>query len=263
MSENDLSFQEITQRVKTHKEKELEWCLRRDEYMKKISILMGQKAAYSLCLETLQKQIEDVKNKILLAKGISPPPPTTTPENKQEEPQQPAISQEVPIFTQAPSIINVIAKKASEKASASSTPQASPAKSEITKPDAKPKETKEKPKKKKRSAASKSSKPAALKYTINIHLDSIRAVCFYNSLPIVVSASDDGTIRLTNCEPVSASGKKVRNPVNFASLRGHSAPVICLTPFELNKHQYMLSGSFDGTIGLWDLPLKQSNIYDG
>ena len=255
MSEVEISLEDIIKRTKLHKEKQLQWSLKKDDYSKQILVLKGKKAAYSLCLESLQKQIEDVKNKILLAKGITPPPPQQPPQNVQNQ-QDIANSQspnQTTPLSPLPSAISAIAKK-----SAPSTPQASPLKT----PESKPKETKEKPRKKKKAASSKPATPAALKYTINIHLDSIRAVCFYNSLPIVVSASDDGTIRLTNCEPVSATGKKVRNPVNFASLRGHSAPVVCLAPYEANEHQYMLSGSMDGTIGLWDLPRKQANIYD-
>ena len=256
MGEVEISFEDIVKRTKLHKEKQLQWSLKQEEYSKQLNILKGKKAAYSLCLETLQKQIEDVKNKILVAKGMTPLPPQTPPkvENQQQQITPSPSQRQASPLSPVPSVVAAaIAKK-----SAQSTPQASPLKT----PDSKPKETKEKPKKRKKAASSKPATPASLKYTINIHLDSIRAVCFYNSLPIVVSASDDGTIRLTNCEPVSATGKKVRNPVNFASLRGHSTPVVCLTPYELNDHQYMFSGSIDGSIGLWDLPRKQANIYD-
>ena len=62
MGDLSVSFEEISKRVKIHKDKEYEWCLKRDKYIKQISILMGQNAAYNLCLSTLTKQIEDVKN---------------------------------------------------------------------------------------------------------------------------------------------------------------------------------------------------------
>ena len=248
---NTAQFDEISQRVKLHKQKELEWCFKRDEYIKQIAKLTGQKAAHDLCLHSLQKQIEDVRNKILIAKGINteaPPPPPPKPEKEEQETK-------IPVFTQLPEIIQRLSAKTEEKPAAQA-----PVPEIVPKVPAKVVKE-EKPKKKKRTT-SKASKPAAYKYAINIHLDSIRAVCFYNSLPILVSASDDGTIRLTNCEPVSSSGKKVRNPVNFASLRGHSAPVLCLAPYEQNNHQYLFSGCLDGTIALWDLPTKQTGLFD-
>jgi striatin 1/3/4 len=247
---NSTQLEEIAQRVKAHKQKEIEWCCKREEYIEQFLKLTGQKAAYDFCLYSLRKQIEDVRCKIMAIKGIeveAPPPPQQ--ENEQNEPKY-------PVFSPFPDSIQRLSDKTEEKPAPPASPAAA---APVAAPNVPAKE--EKPKRKKR-ASSKSSKSAVPKYTINIHLDSIRAVCFYNSLPIVVSASDDGTIRLTNCEPVGSTGKKLRNPVNFESLRGHSEPVLCLFPYEQNNHQYLLSGCLDGTIALWDLPMVQNGLFD-
>jgi WD40 repeat protein len=95
-------------------------------------------------------------------------------------------------------------------------------------------------------------------------LDCIRAVGFYQSQPIIISGSDDATIRLTNLEPKAAPGKKVRAPppCQIASLRGHGAPVVALAPYEDDGQQCVLSGALDGTIDVWKLPGPLVTFYE-
>jgi striatin 1/3/4 len=101
------------------------------------------------------------------------------------------------------------------------------------------------------------------RYELRLHLDCVRAAFFYESLPILVSASDDGTIRVTNLDGKATVGKKaIRKPVSIASLRGHIAPVLCLVGFERDGKQRCLSGALDGTIGVWHLPAPTTGLFD-
>ncbi|KAH0792104.1 striatin-4 isoform X1 [Histomonas meleagridis] len=101
--------------------------------------------------------------------------------------------------------------------------------------------------------------------TLNVHLDCVRALCFYQTQPILVSASDDGTIRVINIDPkpATATKRKVkRNPVNIASLRGHPAPVLVLKSFMKDGVQMMLSGDLEGNVAVWEMPVIGCALYD-
>jgi striatin 1/3/4 len=101
------------------------------------------------------------------------------------------------------------------------------------------------------------------KHEVSVHLDCVRAVCFYDSHPVVVSGSDDGTIRVTHLEAkVTVSRKTVRRVQNISSLRGHGGPVLCLSAFEREEKQMLLSGGADSVICLWALPDPQSALYE-
>jgi striatin 1/3/4 len=102
-----------------------------------------------------------------------------------------------------------------------------------------------------------------LKHELFLHLDCIRAITFFNSMPVLVSASDDGTIRLVHLEPKAPANRKIpRIPVTFSSLRGHGTPTLCLASFEYEGNPRLLSGALDGTIGVWTLPRPSVGIYD-
>ena len=104
-----------------------------------------------------------------------------------------------------------------------------------------------------------------LRSTLNVHLDCVRAISFYQTQPILVSASDDGTIRVINInfKPPTPTKRKVkRNPVNIASLRGHSTPVLVLRTFMKDGVQMMLSGDLDGNVGIWEMPSLGCALYD-
>jgi striatin 1/3/4 len=101
------------------------------------------------------------------------------------------------------------------------------------------------------------------KHEIGVHLDCVRALCFYESHPILVSGSDDGTIRVTNLEAKGTMSKKVvRRVVNIASLRAHGGAVLCLIGFEREGAQMMVSSGIDGVICVWALPAPGSGLYD-
>jgi len=232
---NEGLITEASNRIKLHKNRELSWINKKSSLQTDLSELLGQKAAWSLCRTEMEKQINKLRKQISDIKGVVDTPAIQS--IVLESPKQ------TPIINE-----NVV-----------STPPPASSVSPIVNID-KPKV--ETPKKAKKGKKASSGKPAVLKHSVTFHLDSIRAICFYPNLPVLVSASDDGTIRLTNLEPVSSSGKKLRNPVNFCSLRGHSAPVLTLAPYENKGKPFMISGALDGTVAIWDLPGIDASLYD-
>ena len=264
--QNQPLYKDVVARVVLHRKKEEEWIALRDQLQHQIAVCMGQNGAIKLCEASLNKQIDDLKRKIAIAKGQEPE--EKKPEPAPPQPQEiqhkieplPMIIDKGNIEQKAPKLIEIQPIQLLPEPSPIkiSTPPPQPL------PESPPPATEKK--RKLRKGASKKSAgsgaPALFKHSINIHLDAIRALAFYNSMPIIISASDDGTIRLTNCEPSSSKGKKLKNPVNFASLRGHATPVLCLAQYEANNRQYMLSGAVDGTICYWDLPKATVALYD-
>jgi hypothetical protein len=53
------------------------------------------------------------------------------------------------------------------------------------------------------------------RHEIAVHLDCLRALCFYESHPIVVTASDDGTIRIVNFDGKVTVKRKMVRRVGF------------------------------------------------
>lgn len=263
-------YKDIVSRVVLHHKKEQEWITLRDNLQRQIATAMGNNAAYKICEQSLLKQIEDLKHKINVLKGIEKPdePKPISQPIQQESilpPPQPVEALPIqlsksPLERKTPSVLDIQPIQLLPEPSPVKTSNQPPPMPESPPPIVEKKKKSRKGTKKSSSASVGA--PAALKYSISIHLDAVRAVAFYNSMPIVISASDDGTIRLTNCEPVGSKGKKLRNPVNFASLRGHSGPVLCLAQYEANNKQYMISGCIDGTICVWDLPKATVGIFD-
>ncbi len=79
------------------------------------------------------------------------------------------------------------------------------------------------------------------------HLKSINCIEISNDGEILITASDDKTIRLWNAN----DGKRI------CTLKGHEQGVTCLAISQ--NTQYLLSGSKDGSIKLWDI-LQQKEI---
>ena len=241
MSNLDEFVLEASKRIKLHKEKENNWVLERLKLQNEISELIGEKAAWNFCksemdkkINKLRKQIFDIKGKVETNEFIIPV--FNQPETKVKLNNIDVNTEEIKIENKT----NPIEIPNNNKPSIIESPKKIIRKSKKT----------------------SSGKPAVLKYSISIHLDSIRALSFYNSQPIVISASDDGTIRLTNVEPMSSTGKKLRNPINFYSLRGHSTPILSLFSYEIKDKQYLISGALDGSIAIWELPSINSSLYD-
>ena len=94
-----------------------------------------------------------------------------------------------------------------------------------------------------------------LKWTLTQHLDCIRAVAFHPTLPLIATASDDGTIRITNLDPPK-KGKGKKTPVNLFSFRGHDAPILCLAA----KGNNLISADLNGLVCMWDFSETKASL---
>ena len=107
----------------------------------------------------------------------------------------------------------------------------------------------------------------SVKYTFTSHLDSVRALCFYQQSPVLVTASDDGTIHITNVNPPAPKTKKKTrsNPILLSSLRGHEYAPISLFSFLQDSKEMLISGDISGLLCIWELPPNSesiSSLYD-
>lgn len=90
----------------------------------------------------------------------------------------------------------------------------------------------------------------AVKYTLSSHFDTVRGVLMHPSSPLLVSISDDGTMKYTNIEPPKPAGKRnVRTkPTLYRSARAHGSTVTAIAGIG----SQLFTGDSDGTLCLWD-----------
>ncbi|XP_027201076.2 connector of kinase to AP-1 [Dermatophagoides pteronyssinus] len=105
------------------------------------------------------------------------------------------------------------------------------------------------------------------KYILKSHYDCIRSLRFHSTEPLLITASDDETLKLWNINKTqSTKNKQPINTVNAIDLepiytyRGHSSKVLSLC---LNGNQFY-SGSQNGEIITWSIPMNNlyMDIYD-
>lgn len=260
---NTPSHVEVVNRLRQHKEKKEEWMKERERLRNELSILLGKTTGIEWCRKKMASNIYG------LQKILNLPMQLALPKKESESSQSAPSDSEKQIETAKPETETELMKPETE--------------TKLPEPEVKPEPkesgqaTVKRGKRPLKGKAKKSAAPVSTdaysfkpKHALSIHLDSIRAVCFYNSKPLLVSASDEGTIRITNLEPKAQSApskkKKAHSPAappaNICSLRGHGSPVLSLHPFEWDNAQWLLSGALNGTISVWQLPDATSNLYD-
>ena len=85
-------------------------------------------------------------------------------------------------------------------------------------------------------------------FVLRAHLDCVRALAFTETHPALVSASDDGSVKLWNLRKLTR-GRDDVEPV--FSYRGHTSAVLSLAVSE--QRQQIVSGGLDSTVRVWDL----------
>lgn len=97
--------------------------------------------------------------------------------------------------------------------------------------------------------------------TLRHHLDSVRSLCLNDDETVLISGSDDGTIKLWDLNKISSQislggmggSNNDRSPIPI-TFRGHLASVncCCIIP----NTSTLITGSFDTNIYGWKLPLN-------
>ncbi|KRY39251.1 Striatin-3, partial [Trichinella spiralis] len=108
--------------------------------------------------------------------------------------------------------------------------------------------------------------------TLRGHFDSVRTIAFHPVDPVIVSASEDGTVKLWNlqkalvsCGPMystagnsKSSSSQDLEPVY--TFRGHEGPVLCMCLSPTGDYCY--TGGLDGTVRCWLMPPPTVDLYD-
>ncbi|XP_043489140.1 striatin-4 isoform X1 [Polistes fuscatus] len=99
------------------------------------------------------------------------------------------------------------------------------------------------------------------KYTLRSHFDAVRALVFHPTDPVLITASDDHTLKLWNLHKTVPAKKSASLDVEpLYTFRSHTGPVLCLAMDSTGSRCY--SGGLDGMIHCWTLPSANIDPYD-
>lgn len=99
------------------------------------------------------------------------------------------------------------------------------------------------------------------KYTLRSHFDGVRALAFHPQEPVLVTASEDHTLKLWNLQKTTFTKKSAGLDVEpVYTFRAHTAPVLCLAMSATGEYCY--SAGLDGAIHCWNLPSANIDPYD-
>ncbi|XP_028147840.1 striatin-3 isoform X1 [Diabrotica virgifera virgifera] len=99
------------------------------------------------------------------------------------------------------------------------------------------------------------------KYTLRSHFDGVRALAFHPTEPLLITASEDHTLKLWNLQKTVPAKKSASLDVEpLYTFRSHTGPVLCLAISGTGEHCY--SGGLDGTINCWNVPNSNIDPYD-
>ncbi|XP_051957105.1 LOW QUALITY PROTEIN: striatin-like [Xyrauchen texanus] len=99
------------------------------------------------------------------------------------------------------------------------------------------------------------------KFTLRNHFDSIRGLAFHPVEPVLVTASEDHTLKMWNLQKTAPTKKCTALDVEpIYTFRAHRGPVLCVV-MSSNGDQ-CFSGGLDGTIQSWNTPNPNIDPYD-
>nr|XP_045378614.1 striatin-3 isoform X3 [Camelus bactrianus] len=99
------------------------------------------------------------------------------------------------------------------------------------------------------------------KYTLRSHFDGVRALAFHPIEPVLVTASEDHTLKLWNLQKTVPAKKSASLDVEpIYTFRAHIGPVLSLA-ISSNGEQ-CFSGGIDATIQWWNMPSPNVDPYD-
>ncbi|XP_071963535.1 striatin-3-like isoform X2 [Antedon mediterranea] len=99
------------------------------------------------------------------------------------------------------------------------------------------------------------------KYTLRNHFDAVRTLAFHPVEPVLITGSEDHSLKLWNLDKTVPAKKTASLDVEpIYTFRGHSAAVLCLSISADGSKCF--SGSMDSTICCWGMPDINMDPYD-
>lgn len=99
------------------------------------------------------------------------------------------------------------------------------------------------------------------KYTLRSHFDCVRALAFHPKESVLITGSEDHTLKLWNLQKTVPAKKSASLDVEpLYTFRAHNGPVLCLAISGTGEQVY--SGGLDGAINCWNLPNSNIDPYD-
>jgi len=99
------------------------------------------------------------------------------------------------------------------------------------------------------------------KYTLRSHFDGIRSLGFHPTEPVLITASEDQTLKMWNLQKATTCKKSTALDVEpVYTFRGHTGPVLCLEVS--GSGDFCFSGGVDGSVRCWNIPPPSIDPYD-
>ncbi|MGH0114920.1 UNVERIFIED_CONTAM: hypothetical protein FKN15_065844 [Acipenser sinensis] len=99
------------------------------------------------------------------------------------------------------------------------------------------------------------------RFTLRSHFDGIRGLAFHPSQAVLLSAAEDGTLKLWNLDKAVSSKKNAALDVEpIYTFRAHSGAVLSLAMGDSGDCCY--SGGLDGSVRCWKIPELNVDPYD-
>ncbi|XP_048843144.1 LOW QUALITY PROTEIN: striatin [Brienomyrus brachyistius] len=99
------------------------------------------------------------------------------------------------------------------------------------------------------------------KFTLRSHFDAIRGLAFHPAEPVLVTASEDHTLKMWNLQKTAPAKKSTALDVEpIYTFRAHRGSVLCVVMSTSGDQCF--SGGVDGTIQSWNTPNPNIDPYD-
>nr|DBA26847.1 TPA: hypothetical protein GDO54_011053 [Pyxicephalus adspersus] len=99
------------------------------------------------------------------------------------------------------------------------------------------------------------------KFTLRSHFDGIRGLAFHPTEPVLITASEDHTLKMWNLQKTAPAKKSASLDVEpIYTFRAHRGPVLCVVMSSNGEQCY--SGGTDGIIQSWNTPNPNVDPYD-
>nr|XP_019597533.1 PREDICTED: striatin isoform X3 [Rhinolophus sinicus] len=99
------------------------------------------------------------------------------------------------------------------------------------------------------------------KFTLRSHFDGIRALAFHPIEPVLITASEDHTLKMWNLQKTAPAKKSTSLDVEpIYTFRAHKGPVLCVVMSSSGEQCY--SGGADGLIQGWNTTNPNIDPYD-